>query len=568
MLCMANELQSTIFDCKEEFLIGFNEFAIKISLLPRDSRLGQDQEKFIERCIYGKDNLLNKLEDKLRTRKAESEFTPDDIKLLCLITRVLPAFKYVHRLKVLAETLEQQVKMNDQEASSSLAAPSTTYPEHRVSLSFDYSHETTTDTLSYDSPRLEELAGDGYTEEDRADSARHLLSVIDINKKPDSFEGLSSDELRLLALDRLLTLYPERTYFKGTYSLKVGKGQSLEITINNLIVKRQCAGQRHQGQIRYEIVAPQPIDSGAEGEVYKVLATIVPVMEQVGSYNETRVAAIRQYTRKGHHQRVAKLRLIHGSDMGHAFTDSAHEVCMMNKSGASLSAKQPAKLSGLGVVVFMRYISGMTLLDHVNNLNDGKKINPQVISLVMLLLVDAYKKQAFDQGLCHRDLKLENVMIDGHIITFLDWAYSTYIKKNDLRTNMGSPVYASPEACWEQKVSTPADIYAIGVIMNILFLLMKNKLGDMHMARHHKYSSSDLKAFFPEHSSASSSRSRRRTSGSHEKGKAKRERQDLTPKQLASFFNRLCSKEPDSRPSVDECFTTFQTLNQRLSART
>eukprot|EP01132_Coremiostelium_polycephalum_P005320 gene5320-6625_t len=69
---------------------------------------------------------------------------------------------------------------------------------------------------------------------------------------------------------------------------------------------------------------------------------------------------------------------------------------------------------------------------------------------------------------CHRDLKLENLLVDedGNI-KISDFGYSNIVKPGNLMSTFcGSPVYAPPEILLEKKyVGTEVDIWSIGIIL-------------------------------------------------------------------------------------------------------
>ncbi|GAM21564.1 hypothetical protein SAMD00019534_047390 [Acytostelium subglobosum LB1] len=72
------------------------------------------------------------------------------------------------------------------------------------------------------------------------------------------------------------------------------------------------------------------------------------------------------------------------------------------------------------------------------------------------------------QNICHRDLKLENLLIDDHgNIKISDFGYSSISKPGSLlSTFCGSPVYAPPEILLEKKyIGTEVDIWSCGVIL-------------------------------------------------------------------------------------------------------
>jgi BR serine/threonine kinase len=78
-------------------------------------------------------------------------------------------------------------------------------------------------------------------------------------------------------------------------------------------------------------------------------------------------------------------------------------------------------------------------------------------------------------GICHRDLKLENILLDStHHIKIADFGYARWMKSNTVTTSCGSPHYAAPEVIrGSQYDGRMADVWSVGVI---LFALLAGKL--------------------------------------------------------------------------------------------
>jgi hypothetical protein len=73
-------------------------------------------------------------------------------------------------------------------------------------------------------------------------------------------------------------------------------------------------------------------------------------------------------------------------------------------------------------------------------------------------------------GIAHRDLKLENIRIDGRLnIKILDLGLGAFFNENPLNTFCGSPDYASPEIWMNKGYQGPAvDVWAMGVILYMM----------------------------------------------------------------------------------------------------
>lgn len=75
-----------------------------------------------------------------------------------------------------------------------------------------------------------------------------------------------------------------------------------------------------------------------------------------------------------------------------------------------------------------------------------------------------------EKNIAHRDIKLENILLDDHNnIRIIDFGLSKFIQKDHLtETLCGSPQYASPEILMGQKYGFEADIWASGILLYTL----------------------------------------------------------------------------------------------------
>jgi serine/threonine protein kinase len=118
--------------------------------------------------------------------------------------------------------------------------------------------------------------------------------------------------------------------------------------------------------------------------------------------------------------------------------------------------------------IMMELLSGGTI-EKLTDLAPKRKAFGQLLTAVEYI---------HSQRLAHRDLKLENVMLDGHGRTRLcDFGIAVHVPpESDLvRTELkGTPAYLSPEMlCTSQYNPFKADIWALGVT---LFHLIFSKL--------------------------------------------------------------------------------------------
>ena len=120
------------------------------------------------------------------------------------------------------------------------------------------------------------------------------------------------------------------------------------------------------------------------------------------------------------------------------------------------------------VYIVMKYISGTTLLSHVNSVNyQTSEVDVRDYFLQILSALEYMYKI----GVSHRDLKLENIMLTKqNKLVLLDFGLSCQYGSNNISQSMcGSPIYAAPEL-WmgEPYHGATVDVWALGIILYAL----------------------------------------------------------------------------------------------------
>ena len=118
-----------------------------------------------------------------------------------------------------------------------------------------------------------------------------------------------------------------------------------------------------------------------------------------------------------------------------------------------------------GQVVLEEYINGITLFDSAQtekySYGGAKKILREVLNALYVL---------HSLGIVHRDIKPENVMLDknGRVI-LIDFNASRFVKPSGHDTVvLGTIGYASPEQLGISQSDARTDIYACGVLLNVM----------------------------------------------------------------------------------------------------
>lgn len=119
------------------------------------------------------------------------------------------------------------------------------------------------------------------------------------------------------------------------------------------------------------------------------------------------------------------------------------------------------------VYLISELVSGGELFDYASQREHLPESECRVIVRQILSAV-AYMHS---KGICHRDLKLENILIDAFgVIKIIDFGLGNFFTSGaKLSTFCGSPDYAPPELWRSQPYYGPAvDVWAVGVILYIL----------------------------------------------------------------------------------------------------
>lgn len=112
--------------------------------------------------------------------------------------------------------------------------------------------------------------------------------------------------------------------------------------------------------------------------------------------------------------------------------------------------------------ILMEYIDGLTLLEYANTFSSFTEEEARNIFVQLLISINFLHNKA---NITHRDIKLENVMLDrNNSIRLIDFGFA-HKKASLFSTPCGSPNYAAPEIIHGNKYTKAVDIWSLGVIL-------------------------------------------------------------------------------------------------------
>lgn len=115
------------------------------------------------------------------------------------------------------------------------------------------------------------------------------------------------------------------------------------------------------------------------------------------------------------------------------------------------------------LIFFMEYVSPGSLQKHIRYRGrmhepDAKKIFIQLLSVLSYIHVHHF--------LAHRDIKLENILIDSELnVKLIDFGLCDSFYCNKLRSCVGTPGYMSPEVVLGNDYNEKCDVWSLGVVL-------------------------------------------------------------------------------------------------------
>lgn len=122
------------------------------------------------------------------------------------------------------------------------------------------------------------------------------------------------------------------------------------------------------------------------------------------------------------------------------------------------------------IYLIQEYISGVSLYQFIKN-KSQKRILPEEVVIHFFRQIAEGVRYLHGQRVCHRDLKLENIIIDDrNNVKIIDFGFS--VQQTDdakLKVFCGTPSYMAPEIIQKKEYNGYAtDIWSLGIILFVM----------------------------------------------------------------------------------------------------
>ena len=121
------------------------------------------------------------------------------------------------------------------------------------------------------------------------------------------------------------------------------------------------------------------------------------------------------------------------------------------------------------ISLIFEYINGCSLIDYLKN-RSAKKIEEYEAKAIFIQIIQALEF-CHSLGVTHRDIKLENVLLDDkHNVKLIDFGFSTFISiEKKIKLFCGTLSYMAPEILSNKETfGPPTDIWAAGILLYII----------------------------------------------------------------------------------------------------
>ena len=204
------------------------------------------------------------------------------------------------------------------------------------------------------------------------------------------------------------------------------------------------------------------------------------------------------------------------------------------------------KLSSNKKYIILDYAEKGTLIDYIILPKRGfkEKYAKVIFKKILNGILECHRR-----GVCHRDIKLENILLDNKFTPKIcDFGFATLIQGNDgsgiLRTRLGTLSYVAPEILLKKGYNgIKADIFSLGPL---LFITVTGKIGFFEANKKDPYYRLIIAKHYDEYWNKISSQ------------------MPETSQEIKNLFIKMISFDPKSRISIEEILENDPWLNELI----
>ncbi|KNE63558.1 CAMK/CAMKL protein kinase [Allomyces macrogynus ATCC 38327] len=274
-------------------------------------------------------------------------------------------------------------------------------------------------------------------------------------------------------MDPFSALHVSRPIASSTRGSSVDAGSVTELRRNGTTGSSTSLAE--ESRRRSGVVGGNGVGAGggAAGSTWGALATTYQVAKVLGegSFGETKLAMHRESKTKVAIKHINRLAIARSASAQRMVLSELVALISLDVSHPHICPLIDVVTSATTIHLVFPYLGGGELFDWLRARPSGR-LGEDEARVMFAQLVDAVG-YCHDKGWCHRDVKLENVMLsdDHKQCHLIDFGFATRIPEDGgmLTTPLGSGAYASPEMLQKLPYAGPdVDVWSLGIVLYTL----------------------------------------------------------------------------------------------------